>query len=176
MPTNADVNIIPEKMTATGDSNGYVKINENNNYEIVNLIPSTDVKGLSGTIITETFETPSSISEGRYPLAHGSTPATDTPFPQLAAYVASCFVHKDTSPTTKETGVYANLPYVWIGGAETNYIPEPAASSARIFCGTVTYFFYANGTTENGVYLVISTPSGYALQSSISASINWIKP
>lgn len=49
MPSNADVNVIPAKMTTSGDAAGYVKIN-NNNFEIVSQIPAADVESSGGTV------------------------------------------------------------------------------------------------------------------------------
>lgn len=62
MPSNADVNVIPAKMTTSGDAAGYVKINDNN-FEIVSQIPVTD------TSLVTTYVQPSSYS--------GDTPSTD---------------------------------------------------------------------------------------------------
>lgn len=62
MPSNADVNVIPAKMTTSGDAAGYVKINDNN-FEIISQIPVTD------TSLVTTNVRPSSYS--------GDTPSTD---------------------------------------------------------------------------------------------------
>lgn len=176
MASNADVNVIPAKLTTTGATTGYLKTTDGaNSFEVVSSIPAADVNVVSKIERVSEAYTLSNTDGGtlRILLANGAEIPENPGLPELSAYVAKHFT-PDSSGSAN--GTYPNLPYVWM----TPALPAPPTSSGitpYTTSGICTYQIYTANSSDRRIYLLITPASGGFLTNVKEAPvyINWWK-
>lgn len=154
MPSNAEVNVIPGKLTTTGASSGYLKTSDGaSSFEVVSQIPSSDVEGGgSGETLTESYTFTDSFSAFREVLLNSNGVDSGTSFPQLAQDILN---HNTDYPS----GTGVNLPLIWINKISVNS-PYPSHSRTPGGGGTVSFWFTNPGDSDLTLYLLLSPVSG----------------
>lgn len=177
MASNADVNVIPAKLTTTGATTGYLKTTDGaNSFEVVSSIPAADVNVVSKierVSETITLSTPTSTTVQIH-VANGAEIPENPILPELSAYVAK---HFTPASSGSADGTYSNLPYVWMTANLFTPPESPGKYSTYTTSGVCTYQVYSSSKATRGIYLVISPVSGGFITNATNPTvcINWWK-